>query len=107
MTGRWVVLFAAALVSGCATGGRVSTPALEHVAPAGYRPAVPVTVAYAPARELPDVCELEPDRLVGCSKLWPGDRCEIIIAEGLGAQLTKEVLEHEKAHCAGWSHEDD
>ncbi len=102
MVPRWGVILAAALVSGCgATGGR-----LEYAAPAGYKPTVPVTVAYVPARTLAGVCELTPERLVGCSKLWPGDRCDIIIAEGLGAQLTKEVLEHEMAHCGSWTHED-
>ena len=100
MSIRTGVLLAVGLLAGCGT-----TSKLEHPAPRGYRPDVPVTVAYAPARSLPKICTLPPDRLVGCSLLWPGERCEIYVAEGLDPRLTREVLRHETAHCGGWTHE--
>lgn len=103
-TRKWVLLAAAVVLGGCATA---SGSHLDYAAPArGYEPWVPVAVSYVPPDQLGDTCGLDPTRLVGCSKLWPGERCEIYVAEGLGAQLTREVLAHERAHCGGWRHDE-
>lgn len=91
-------------LAGCtATAGR---DRLALATPEGYAPTVPVTVSYAPAQDLPGLCILPPERLVGCSILYHGESCRIIIAEGLSARLTRQVLEHERAHCGGWAHDD-
>lgn len=102
MTARATTLALVSIVAlaGCASAG------LEYEAPTGYAPEVPVTVAYVPVDDLPGACGLTPERLVGCSRLWPGVKCEILIADGLDARLTSEVLAHEQAHCGSWTHED-
>ena len=80
---------------------------LEHAAPARIpEPTVPVTVHFAAVEDLPDLCGLTPERLVGCAKLWPGVKCEIWIGGELSPGVKEEVIAHEQAHCAGWSHED-
>lgn len=94
-----ISLFCMAL-AGC---GHVSGE-LEHAAPIGYEPRVPVSVTRVARERLPAACDLEPGRLVGCSKLWPGERCEIYVARGLTPRLERDVLAHERAHCGGWVH---
>lgn len=89
-------------VAGCTT----VSGELEHSPPDVWAVTVPVTVDYVRREDLPGLCELSPERLVGCSKLWPGERCEIYIARGLTPGLRRDVLAHERAHCAGWYHED-
>lgn len=102
-----VALLPLTLVGCGATANSRAGRGLEYEAPkSGYEPWVPVTVTYVPARMLPETCDVPPDRLVGCSKLWPGERCEIMVAEGLGVDLTKRVLAHERAHCGGWRHDE-
>ena len=101
MKAKWWILLVGVALAGC-NGAQ-----LEYEAPAKVGPvAIPMSVSYHPSGDLPRACGLSPERLVGCSKLWPGERCEILIAEGLGARLTRDVLAHEKAHCGGWTHED-
>ena len=91
-------------VAGCTT----VSGELEHPPPDAWagRATVPVRVDYVRREDLPGLCQLSPDRLVGCSILWPGERCVIYVARGLTPALRRDVLAHERAHCAGWVHED-
>lgn len=97
---RWIPIILA--LAGCTTTGA----RLEHPAPRGHAPTVPVTVSEISRASLPNTCQLEPGHLVGCSLLWPGQRCEIYLADDLRGALRREVLAHERAHCGGWAHGD-
>lgn len=102
MSGRVALMCLA--VAGCTT----VNGELEHPPPEVWMGAVtvPVTVDYVRREDLPGLCDLSPERLVGCSKLWPGEHCEIYVSRGLSPGLRRDVLKHERAHCAGWVHAD-
>lgn len=97
-----ISLFCLAL-AGCTT----VNGELEHPPPEAWvgRGAVLVTVDYVRREDLPGICGLTPDRLVGCSILYRG-ACQIYVARGLAPALRRDVLAHEEAHCNGWVHED-
>ncbi len=69
-------------------------------------PIPPIKVQYLPRAMLPEACNLTPERLVGCSLLYRGEKCVIIIGIEESPELQQEVLKHETAHCQGWHHED-
>ncbi len=87
------------------------TPALagtlEYAAPARMPPlTIPWEIVVVPPDELGAACGLDPERLVGCSLLWPGERCKIILPAGLDVPQEAEIIQHELAHCGGWTHKD-
>jgi len=100
----FAVIMVALLLSACQTT-RPDWASVDHRPPPGLRPSVPVSVRYVTAGELPGMCGLDPDRLLGCSRLWPALRCDVWIRDDLPATQRAAVLAHELAHCAGWNHE--
>lgn len=40
-----------------------------------------------------------------CSPALADKACVIIYANDMGAKITKEIRDHEYAHCNGWTHE--
>ncbi len=100
-------ILALALLAGCqsATAIPKATITLEHVTPASTaRPTVPVEIRQVPAEQLAAVCNLDPDRLVGCSYLFPTS-CVIFLPDNLSFSNRRVILEHEKWHCAGGRHD--
>ncbi len=82
---------------------------LEHTPPPDFQPVgpiLPVTIQYMPQAMLPGACHLTPERLVGCSLLYRGSRCVIIVGSDEPKDLQEAVIAHERAHCKGWHHAD-
>lgn len=65
----------------------------------------PMTVRRAPAARLPALCGLEPGGLVGCA-IVRANSCDVIVASHLPRALLLEVLNHERAHCMGYHHQE-
>lgn len=84
---------------GCTT----TTGQLAYYPPPGLGANIPADVTEVQASGLTEICGLSPGRLVGCGRL-NNSRCEIYIAAGMAVALRSDVIAHERAHCAGWTH---
>ncbi len=86
------------------------TKLLDIMPPADWQPmgpVPPIKIQYLPKAMLPEACHLTPERLVGCSLLYHGVKCVIIVGIDESPEMQKEVIQHERAHCSGWTHPDD
>lgn len=94
-----VLLFVVMIMMGCTT----TTGQLAHYPPPGLGADIPADIEEVPTQDLSEICGLSPERLVGCGRL-NNSRCEIYIAAGMAVALRSDVIAHERAHCAGWTH---